>query len=515
MAGQYSVPKGILAMKPTGVPCTVKLIGGHYYVYEHRRVPDGSTGRMKNASGRLLGKITPSEGFVPRGGRAAMDDAAILDCGDYAIGLFNSLPVLSKLREYFCAEDADRLYCMGLIYFVNGFTPIRDFLDAYEGSILSLRFPGLAMGESSVGKWLRAIGRRQGRMLKFEQSLIDDGSGLYAVDGHVILGCSSLDDLCSYGNKYQRIGNTQRNFMCVYDVEMMRVVTCRPFDCGTLDKTFVEDILGTFAFRGCTLIVDAGFYSERNIRLLSGDGRHYVIPLPSSLTDCKEAMADLSLPMHFAYEKGKGKRSSKALISYREGKASDGARLIVFRDEEMHDRLCAEYVSQIGMAAGHTEESYAEVSGGFGVIALQTNMDGSASEVYGAYKKRWGIETYYNHMRNGVGFSGIHGQDYYAVQAEGFIMALESLIHSAFMRRLQESKDKRIKGKSQNECLSISSRLKISKHADGTWHKGSLRSTAADVISLLGVDMDTLMKDLTRPICELLETKAETSADKA
>jgi len=505
MTGSYVVPPEILACKPDGVSCNVKRIKNHYYVYEHLRVLDAKTGKMKNASGKVIGKITLNEGFIPKDNNVIKDDISILNCGEYAIGIHNSLSVLKNLREFFSVEDSNLFYCLGMIYFVNGYTPIRDFEHYYEGSILCKRFPDLSMSEAHISSWFKEVGKRQRRINQFEQSLVDKGSGCFAIDGHVILGCSINDDLCSNGNKYRKLENSQQNFMCVFDVEMNRVVTCKPFDGGTLDQTYLDEVFNTFCFKNNTFCVDAGFYSPHNIALLSSNNNKYVIPMPAKYNDYKRAVSNLNFEGQFVYKKGKGKKTHKSLISYREDKTSDEERMILFRDEEMHEKLCAEYVSNIGIDDRHTLEEYNKLKDMFGVIVLQTNKTEAASEVYGTYKKRWKIETYYNHLKNREQFKGLHDQDYYVVVTESFILTIESLIYSSFMKALQDSKEKAIKGKSQNECIAITSRLKLSQHSDGTWHKGSIKKAVLDVVSAFGVEPDKIAHNLTVPMTELLD----------
>ncbi len=118
------------------------------------------------------------------------DDSNILDCGQYMIGYKNSIGVLALLEKFFNKDEAKLLYSIGLIDFANGYTYKRDLLNCYQGSILSELFPGLSMGEKAISKFFNTIGRRTGRIEEFEQTLITNGSGYYAIDGHVILSLS-------------------------------------------------------------------------------------------------------------------------------------------------------------------------------------------------------------------------------------------------------------------------------------------------------------------------------------
>lgn len=490
--GKYAVPSEIRMFQPSDIPTLVKNVNGRYYVYEHKRVRDENTGKMKNASGKVLGRITAEEGFIPNNVKIEKDDITILNFGEYAVSVQNSQNTLVRLKQFFGTDDAYRIYCMAVIYFVNGYTSISHFKAVYDQSWLSARFKDVSLSEESAGNFLKELGRRQTRVEAFEQSLINEGSGIYAVDGHVILSCSRLNDMTAYGNKYQKLHNTQQNFMCMFDVEENRPVAVKAFDGGTVDKTAVRDIFKTHQFHDTVFIVDSGFYSAGNIQLFSDKENHYVIPVPENMEAHKTMIKDIRFTDEFVYKKGKGRKTESCMIRYRE-EIIKNRRIIMFQDETMNEQLRAEYYSLIGIDDDYTLEEYRKQEQLLGIIILETNMSVSAEEVYETYKKRWRIETYYNHMKNSAGFNGTHKQNYYELQGESFIMAVEGMIYSEFMNAINNSTEKILKGKCSSKCLRIAAYQKIARHDDESWHKNSLRKGVTELIEALGVDTDQYM----------------------
>lgn len=490
--GKYAVPAEIRAMKPKGVSCSVKIIKGGYYVYEHKRVRDPETNKMKNASGKELGRIYPDRGFVPNDNKLALTDISIVDFGEYAIAVENSKDVLEKVKAFFNGNDALTAYAMGIIWFVNGYTYVEDYKALYDQSWLSVIYPDLALSEEASSRFLKNLGRRHQTVELFEQSLIDDGSGTIAIDGHVILSVSNDLDMASYGNKYRKINNTQQNFMTAFDVEQNHPLSVMGFDGGTLDKTAVKDLFKTYRFKNATFIVDMGFYSKENIKLFSSNGNKYVIPLPEIYKKIYKAMTDdLKFTGEFVYKKGKGKKCHASIISYRD-EIIDGIRYILFRDEEMRNKQKAEYLEAIGIEEGFTQEEYDKKEALFGTILLQTNKTENPKDVYGTYKKRWKVETYYNHLKNGAKCKGTHKSDYYELQGEAFIMTIEGLIYSDFMKVVQNNENKKIRNKSENECIKTAAYQKLSKHADGIWYKNELRSNVSEFLKDLNVDVNAI-----------------------
>lgn len=74
----------------------------------------------------------------------------------------------------------------------------------------------------------------------------------------------------------------------------------------------------------------------------------------------------------------------------------------------------------------------------YGVIVLKTNLkDRSASEIYGCYKARLSIETFYDSLKNGIDFKSIHIDGWALMQGVAFVMLFAGRIDS---RILQDDK---------------------------------------------------------------------------
>ena len=73
-----------------------------------------------------------------------------LDFGEYAVSIANYRKTSSLLWECFNSEDAARIYGLVLSHFIQGFTYLKDVKDYYDMSVLSLAYPSLKMGYSSL-----------------------------------------------------------------------------------------------------------------------------------------------------------------------------------------------------------------------------------------------------------------------------------------------------------------------------------------------------------------------------
>ena len=541
--GKYFVPPEIKALRPEPKDMTtVKKISGQYYVYSLKRVsiPD-KPNKTKKTTDKIIGKIENSKyvpNVVPRITSTIPD---ILDFGCYFLALSCSNHVLERLKKYFHEKDALLIYLMGIIYFVNKYTPARDIAEIFNQSVLSIKYNNVATSENRISTFLDALGRHRLPGRKFEQSLIDEGSGTYAIDGHVILCCSQYNELADYGHKYFKYGNKQENFMVVFDVEQNHALTCCAFDGSIPDKVEVWEIFEHHHFKkNSWLLIDSGFYSENNFELFRRDECFFVIPVPgmtviskivleksrnseaykgtftfsrkdkqgkeiqtpvlywettvSDIEDIAYAMKKASVEEFnekAAAEAKEGEKPAKRYAGKLKHSQFCSDRIIICKDMQMHDKLAAEYLSNIGSDNKHTLEEYNLLEPLFGVIVLRTNNLTEEAEIcYKKYKKRWRIETFYNHVRNGIDFNHFHESNYYVQQGISFLFVIEDCIYSQVLKKIEESKIAFVHDISINECRLKTGRLKLSKGIDNCWHRNSISGKLMDLFKEFNADVD-------------------------
>ena len=552
-SGKYAVPAEIRALKPKNVSCLVKKIDDGYYVYEHLRVDDPKhPGKKKNATGRYLGVISdmkfhPAEGFSVEDTQGFISDISeevpdLLEYGAYALPVSVSESVLERLQTVYSYDDATRIYVIALIYFVNHYTPARDLQECFRQSYLSKLYTRVSLSENAAGRFLEDLGSHAEKRLRFEQSLIRDGSGNYNIDGHVILCCSKYNDLAAYGSHYPELGSTQANFMMIFDAGNKRVISCNAFDGGIPDKAAVKDTLDSHEFRSARFRVDSGFYSEENMALFRENECSFVVPVPGTTVLKKTALKHIRFEKSFVHRrKGDNGKTEYSSVQYQEftvqqledlaeqdaveeaerrnseneGKTDkDGKplkkvypkkiarssyqkdRVIVYRDQLMYDRLVFDYRKTIGDGT-HTEEKFAELEPQFGIILLRTNdLKKTAEQLYCEYKDRWQIETYYDYLANGIDCKALHSSNYYVQQGIGFLIMIEGLIYSEVFRHIEKSEKPYIRNMSIDECILTSRRLKTCRYPDNTWHVNQIRGEITKLFDYFGLDISADMHQL-------------------
>lgn len=475
--GGYSVPEHIRAMKPRGT--MVKAIGGHYYVYEYRSVTIGT--KRKTKMGACIGAIKEGIGFVPNDGRVRKGEATCLEFGQYAVALANTGGVLEMLKAHFNPMDAATVYAMAVINCVNGMMPVKDVGKHHAMSILALRFPSVKMGPDALASLLDALGRRQKEVLSFEGALCAASGEEIAIDGHAMPSSSRLNDLAEPGYKRAKLGSEQVNLLMAFDVRSRTPVLSRFYEGAVLDKSSVRDLLTRAELTGKLFVVDSGFYSSLNLMAFTDNGNSYIIPLQKNLNACKEAVADTEVDGRFVYRKNR----KASCVEYREHHQPSAARVILYRDLNKAALEQSGYLAKLEQGAkGYTVAGFERAKGVMGVIVLQSSrFDMSAQEVYETYKRRWSIETFFDYLKNGVGFTSPGVQNYYKAQGLAFVMLVTALVHKG----LQDACSK-VKGKSVDDCL-LEARMVKTNKVGTRWVSSNLLARQQDLFEALGTPL--------------------------
>lgn len=477
--GAYSVPEHIRAAKPRGT--MVKAIRGHYYVYEYRSVT--RDGRRRTEMGRCIGKIEEGRGFVPNSGRAADSGITTLEFGDWAVALSASAGVRALLGRHFNADDADAIWALATMFCVRGVTPARDARRVWEQSYLSLALPSASLGERAVGELLDALGRRQGPVLALERELAEASSRMVAVDGHVVEAGSLQNDLAGKGYRFGSTRREQTSLIMAYDALGGEPLACRIVEGGLLDKASLADLVADVPPDGALWLVDSGFYSAANVRLLSSGSNDYIMPLHRGLRACKDAVADMDLRRRFAWARGR----KATVVEWKEHDAGGGQRVLVLRDCNQAALERSNYLRYLAQGRkGYTEEGFAAAEPFFGVAVLQTSLaDATAEQVWDHYKRRWSIETYYDWLKNGMGARGLCQRDYYRGQGLAFVCLVASLVR----KRLADLVRRELPGRTVDEAL-LDARLVKAHLRQGSWGCCNCKGSVRELFARLGVPLE-------------------------
>lgn len=231
----------------------------------------------------------------------------------------------------------------------------------YEQSWLSQEYKDLSfkMGKTALGTLLDDLGRRTVRVVKNENAAISKSSSAIAIDGHAVRCCFEENDLGESGYKFSCLKEDQVNLLMGYDVNTGIPLFARMYRGACSDKSTIEDIADLLKFSGILFVIDRGFYSAKNLKLLSANDNTYIIPVPSNTDVFRKAMRDVRYTDSFYYRSGK----KHARVEYTSQRMSDTEYVYVFRDIDENEKSHYNYQRCIELGrSGYTQEKLEKTS---------------------------------------------------------------------------------------------------------------------------------------------------------
>lgn len=184
-----------------------------------------------------------------------------------------------------------------------------------------------------------------------------------------------------------------------------------------------------------------------------------------------------------AFITGQGKKHAR--IEYTSQKISDSECVYVFRDVDENEKCRFNYQHCIELGrSGYTQEQFEQNKDLFGVYVLQSNAAKTPEEIFSGYKKRWGIETFYQYLKNIGDFNDLKIQDYCKEQGLSFIMLITGQIHQKMIYAVKLLNDNTI---SIHDVLLMARCMKLERRANN-WNLKNTRKRDLQILKKLGFE---------------------------
>ena len=247
------------------------------------------------------------------------------------------------------------------------------------------------------------------------------------------------------------------------------------------DKSTIEDLSDLIKFSGILFVIDRGFYSAKNLEILASNDNTYIIPVPAHINVYKEVMRSLKYTDSFYYRSGK----KHARIEYMLKRISETDYIYVFRDIDENEKSRFNYQHSIGLGkSGYTSERFEKYKEYFGVYVLQSNSAMTPEEIFSGYKKRLGIETFYQYLKDRGDYKDLMFQDYYKEQGFSFIMLIAGQIHQKMIEAIKLLHDNTI---SIRDILLMARCMKMEKRGN-VWSLKNTRKKDFEIFAKLGFE---------------------------
>ena len=226
-------------------------------------------------------------------------------------------------------------------------------------------------------------------------------------------------------------------------------------------------------------------------------GRSFLAPVSASqigihnvtFTDIfRNAMKDIQYTDSFYFRSDK----KHARIEYMSRRISDNTYVYVFRDIDENEKCRYNYQHCMGLGrSGYTREKFEQSKETFGVYVLQSNCAKSPEEVFSGYKKRWGIETLYQYMKNKADFNDLMISDYYKEQGFAFLMLITGQIHQKMIAAVKKLDNNAI---SVHDILLMARCMKMERRGSN-WNLKNVRKRDLQMLKQLGFEPKITVTD--------------------
>ena len=279
-----------------------KTFGNKKYAYEIWNEKDKETGKWRQRSKYLGVVVDEAEGRYEKRNKikqakrlAEQKERKILDYGD--VYFFNEFlrndPIHAVLRTVF-GDDTDTLLSL-VLYKLQGGGAMRHGEVWYDGNAANILFPNAAMTSQSINDFLNVIGKEKLQREFFQayiKSVCVDKTGL-------IIDSTGLENqinmpITAWGYHNGGIEMETRLILAVAKESKMplyfRYVAGNIGDVSTLTTTIGE--LKKIGVVPTISILDAGYYSEGNIKALYGGSVSFLTRMPSGRVIYKSLIKD-------------------------------------------------------------------------------------------------------------------------------------------------------------------------------------------------------------------------------
>jgi len=477
------IPDTIKQFRPKGTEIQEK--SGHYYVHKVKGYYDKDTKTSKRKTLGCIGQIYPDIGFVPNDKLPGSQEDCAKEYGATRIIMETSREMFEVLRKYFPSEFI-RIYALAVLKLLNNSSQ-KDIDELYTRSAISSLLPEVHLSKNTVSTFLSQLSLSRKSVMQFMREYTDYEGDSVIFDGSSFLSSSNENPYTKKGYTPGHRNEKQIRLVYAFNKSSNVPFYFRVFPGNIPDKVTFEACVEELGKKSCTVLLDKGFYSKKNIDFILQAGLDFIIPLQKNTTDVDETDKDFS-----SYEsKDIGFFSYHKRIIFHKEHASfkhTGCKVHIFYDNERRKDLIENYYLQNQDENGNLPENLQttvyEDTKLFGVTFLLTNISITPELIYKDYKTRWAIEEMFDTHKNTLGFKMNYETRLEVQEGWAFIEFLSLLMYYRINNLLSEND--LLKSYSVKDVLFCASSI-IQAQTNGTWRVYNMTSKLKNLFETLGV----------------------------
>jgi transposase len=416
----------------------LRLIKGKYYLYKITSKWDKKKKVTRKITLGLIGRITETEGLIPRGTRArkSIIERSIRTKEYGATHIL--INILGKDLVEGLQKDFPRLWQQILVLALQKLlnqSPLKNIEYYYQESYLSELYPELSLSKSSLTGFMAALGEQQEALLSFKKRLIQGSKHIVFDITHLLSQSNDMEiNLQGYNSKDDF--EPQVNLFYLFSTDLKIPVYYRVIPGNISGMNALRLTIDEAQLKDCIVIGDKGFGSTANIEKLESEGLVYILPLRrnSSFADYSKLQSSKykeSFDGHFFYHERPIFYSvtTKAHRHY-----------IMYLDSKLRQQEEADYLLRIAKNyEGYDMDGFHEKQLSFGTVLMATNSSLSPEEVYQQYKSRMEVEAMFDTFKNTLQADASYMQSKESFESWVFINHIALILYYRLLTRIKQA----------------------------------------------------------------------------
>lgn len=433
-------------------------------------------GRNVPVNGATVGHIIGGA-FVEARSPVARRRVELRDYADVVLVDGVSRGLLVELMAVFSAVDAMRIYVIALI---RVYRPgVRNCMLAHHYRLgwAGVLFPGLAMSDNSVSRFLQDVGSSYSLIVDFMRARVEAYSGgLIAIDGTLKTDNSCVNSLAHYSRKARTKGTADITVVFAFGVDEREPLCSKVFGGNVLDSVSYQRFLEENGVKRGVVVTDKGLSKKAAQRAFAASpDLHWLQPMKRN--DARIARWGM-----YAWDGMLDDKSRDVLYKKVE---VDGYWLYSFYDRRRAAREEADYFAR-AKGKQYDPKAREEKDQRFGTIVFESDLDADPAVIYRMYEERWLIEQCFRYYKNVTELDDTRVHSDQSVYGNEFVNFIASVMTSRLIKRLEETG--LLSELTYNEVMArLASAKKVDTDGDGQWEY--VQTTKATEETLIRLDL--------------------------
>lgn len=471
----------------------IKCINGHFYKYAVEYRYNAEKKRTDKISGRLLGRLSETEGFVPSVKQSAAADSINLrkvDIKTFGVfGLFRSLlgDEIKGILSLFKQEVSEVLLIVALYRFSHQ-SAIKRMPHYHSTDYCSEQWAKNGIGAKNITQALSKVGENREALVNWMQKRIAcpsaSLSNFLMIDSTHIPTVSENLHVNASGYNPQSSFDKQIRLMYIFSSELKQPVYYRLINGNIADISSMKACVEELNVKPVVFVADKGFYSKSNISALRQNKLHFIIPLRRD-----NGLVDYSIfqSRNFKTEAKRYFTYQNRIIWYYEYQA-EGNFIVTYLDDELRVREEKDYLNRCAThPEEYTLEKFKSKIDSFGTLTLiyELPLKPTPEELYQTYKQRNEVEVMFDAYKHFLEADKTYMQDRHVF--EGWLMA-NFIAMIAYYRLYTALKDAgRLKNTSPKDVVEFSKSIYKMRSGD-TWITTETTAKVRVLLKSLNID---------------------------